>query len=100
MRWLMAILAVIFILLQYRLWVGEGSLAQKVELERKLEIQQKENDRLRERNQLLAEEVEDLKSGLDGVEERARDDLGMVKEGETFYMVIEKEKASAEESEP
>ncbi len=95
MRWLFIILAVILLLLQYRLWVGEGSLAQKVVLERKLETQQAENEQLRERNQVLANDVADLKDGLEGVEERARIDLGMVKEGETFYMVIEKEKPLA-----
>ena len=91
MRWLTIILAVFLLLLQVRLWVGEGSLAQKVALERELEKQQQENERLKERNQILANEVDDLKEGLEGVEERARTDLGMIKEGETFYMVVEEE---------
>jgi len=92
MRWLTLFLAAIFLLLQYRLWVGEGSLAHKLSLEREVDKQQQENEQLRERNQILANEVNDLKDGLEGVEERARIDLGMIKEGETFYMVVEKDK--------
>ena len=92
MRWLTLILVVLLLLLQYRLWVGEGSYAQKVALEKKVAEQQAENTRLAERNQVLAREVKDLKNGLEGVEERARKELGMVKKGETFFMVIEKEK--------
>ncbi len=89
MRWLLVILTVLLVIFQYRLWVGEGSLAQKVNLERKVAQQRLENERHRERNRVLAVEVEDLKDGLDSVEERARGDLGMIKQGETFYMVIE-----------
>ena len=91
MRWLLAVLFVFFLFLQYRLWVGEGSLAQKQVLQHKVETQQEENEVLRERNRVLANEVGNLKEGLDSVEERARTDLGMIKEGETFYMVVDKE---------
>lgn len=89
MRWLLVILAVLLVVFQYRLWIGEGSLAQKVSLERQVARQRLENERHRERNRVLAVEVGDLKDGLDSVEERARGDLGMIKQGETFYMVIE-----------
>lgn len=92
MRWLLVILAVLLVIFQYRLWIGEGSLAQKVNLERRVERQRLENERFRERNRVLAVEVEDLKDGLESVEERARGDLGMIKQGETFYMVIEPRK--------
>ncbi|MEH6468660.1 MAG: cell division protein FtsB [Porticoccus sp.] len=91
MRWLLVILTLLFLLLQYRLWVGEGSMAQRQVLQHKVDMQQQENDALRERNSILAGEVNDLKDGLESVEERARTDLGMVKEGETFYMVVDKE---------
>jgi len=91
MRWLLVILTLLFLLLQYRLWVGEGSMAQRQVLQHKVDTQQQENDVLRERNSILAGEVSDLKDGLESVEERARTDLGMVKEGETFYMVVDKE---------
>lgn len=66
-------------------------MAQRQVLQHKVDIQQQENDALRERNSILAGEVNDLKDGLESVEERARTDLGMVKEGETFYMVVDKE---------
>jgi cell division protein FtsB len=91
MRWLLVIFTLLFLLLQYRLWVGEGSMAQRQVLQHKVDIQKEENDDLRERNSILAGEVNDLKDGLESVEERARTDLGMVKEGETFYMVVDKE---------
>lgn len=90
MRWLLIVLSLILVFLQYRLWVGEGSLAQRQVLKHKVEIQQQKNEELRERNRVLANEVSNLKEGLESVEERARTDLGMIKEGETFYMVVDK----------
>ncbi len=94
MKITIAILIVLLLGLQYRLWVGEGSVAHRVELQKKIERQQAENDSLKERNRILALEVEALKNGLDAVEERAREQMGMVKEGETFFMIVEpKEKA-------
>ena len=92
MKILIAVLIILLIGLQYRLWIGEGSLAHRVELERKIEQQQAENDVLRERNRILSLEVEALKSGLDAVEERAREQMGMVKEGETFFMILDPDK--------
>jgi cell division protein FtsB len=89
MKWILVTLLIVFIALQYRLWVGEGSLADVARLEREIQRQQAENERLRERNRILAVEVEDLKTGLDGIEERARQDLGMVRKDETFFMIIE-----------
>lgn len=91
MKWIVAILVILLAGLQYRLWVGEGSLAELARLKRGIQKQQVENDRLRERNRVLAIEVNELKSGLDSVEERARTEMGMIKKGETFYMVVEKE---------
>ena len=91
MRWLLVIFTLLFLILQYRLWVGDGSMAQRQVLQHKVNMQQEENEALSERNNILASEVNDLKNGLESVEERARTDLGMVKEGETFYMVVDKE---------
>lgn len=87
---MLIILSVLFIGLQYRLWVGEASLADVTRLKREIAQQQAENSRLQERNRILATEVEDLKTGYDGVEERARADMGMIKRGETFFMVLNK----------
>jgi len=89
MRWLTWLLVVLFVLLQYKLWVGDGSLAEVWDLYRQTELQKQENQRLQERNQALEAEVEDLKQGLDSIEERAREELGMIKDDETFYQIIE-----------
>jgi cell division protein FtsB len=89
LRLLFAILIVLFLSLQYRLWVGEGSLAEVASLQREIKAQEQELERLRVRNRALHAEVEDLKTGLDAVEERARSELGMVKQGEVFYQVVE-----------
>ena len=92
MRWIIILLIVFFIGLQYRLWFGEGSWEQIVFLQRQMEDQSLVNQRLQDRNKVLENEVRDLKSGLDSVEERARSDLGLIKEGETFYLLIDEEK--------
>ncbi len=90
MRWLIIILFVLLAGLQWRLWVGEGSLAHRAELNRQLQQQEDDNQALRQRNQLIATDVESLKTNLDAIEEKARSDLGMIKQGETFYLVIDK----------
>jgi cell division protein FtsB len=95
MRWLLVILLVLLAGLQFRLWVGEGSLAHRAELNRQLEEQEKENRALRERNALIATDVESLKTNLSAIEEKARADLGMIKRGETFYLVIDKNQAGS-----
>ena len=88
MKVLIAILLLLFLSLQYQLWVGEGSLPEVWKLEDELAKQQQENLALQARNQRLAAEVEDLKKGLDAVEEYARDELGMIKDNEVFYQII------------
>ena len=89
MKWMLGILIILLAALQYRLWISEGSLADVNRLEREIKIQQADNSRLRERNRILAVEVEDLKTGLDSVEERARNDIGMIQKDETFFMILE-----------
>jgi cell division protein FtsB len=96
MRWLVWLLVVLFVLLQYKLWVGDGSLAEVWDLYQQGKLQKQENQRLNERNQALEAEVQDLKQGLDSIEERAREELGMIKDSETFYQIIE-DPASADE---
>ncbi|TNE76816.1 MAG: cell division protein FtsB [Gammaproteobacteria bacterium] len=91
MRWLLIALSLLLLFFQYQLWLGEGGLANKLTLEREVTEQQVENEALRQRNQILVSEVVDLKEGVESIEERARTDLGMIKEGETFYMVVEPE---------
>jgi len=89
-RYLAILLALLFILLQYDLWFGEGSITAAWLLDKSIETQQNQNMRLKERNQALDAEVKDLKSGMQAIEERARSELGMTKEDETFFQVIEK----------
>ena len=89
MRNLLLLLILLLVYLQYQLWFGEGSLQEVRELNREVEMQRQENLELRERNAALQAEVDDLQQGLDAIEEHAREDLGMVKEGETFYQVVE-----------
>lgn len=90
MKWLTAILVLLLIVLQYRLWVGDGSFADVRRLNRDVKEQRTNNVKLKERNQALEAEVKDLKQGLEAVEERARSELGMIKKkNETFYQVVE-----------
>jgi cell division protein FtsB len=88
MKILIAVLIALLLSVQYRLWIGEGSIAHRVELQRKIKHQQGENSALRQRNRILALEVDALKSGYDAIEERAREQMGMIKKGETFFMLI------------
>ena len=98
MRWLSLLLLALAGLLaffQYRLWVGEGGSRSVARLEQQVQQQTRENAGLQQRNDALAAEVEDLKSGEAAVEERARSELGMIKPGETSYRVVEPEGARA-----
>ncbi len=91
MKFLIAILLVLILILQYDLWFGESSLITLWKLEKTVEIQEQENQKLNERNSALAGEVLDLKKGKQAVEERARSELGMIKEGETFIQLVDPE---------
>ncbi len=82
------ILIVLLALLQYRLWFGEGSVRNIVKLKQQVAQQQTKNKKLAQRNKALIAEVHDLKSGHEAIEERARNELGMVKKGETFYQIV------------
>jgi cell division protein FtsB len=85
------VLTLLLLVLQYDLWIGDGSIANVMSLQRAIEAQKQENERLRERNLALDAEVKDLKTASDAIEERARLELGMIRDGETFYRVIEPE---------
>ncbi len=77
--------------LQYRLWFGNGGEREVESLQQQVQRQKRDNTGLQQRNDALAAEVEDLKSGEAAIEERARNELGMIKPGETFYRVVEPE---------
>lgn len=89
MKVLLGALVVVLVMLQFNLWVGEGSFSQLRSLESQVEVQKQENLVLADRNLELENEVLDLKTGLDAVEERARSEFGMVKDGETLFLIVE-----------
>jgi len=95
MRWLIPLLLIVLGLLQYRIWVGEGSLAEVHALREEIDQQQAELARMRERNAALRAEVESLRRGYDALEERARSELGMIKRGEVYLQLIEEPGAEA-----
>ena len=78
-------------LLQYPLWFGKGGWLRVWDMDRQLQAQREMNRKLEGRNAGLDAEVRDLKTGLEAVEERARYELGLVKEGEVFVQVPQKQ---------
>ena len=98
MRILIAILVLMLVTLQYRLWVGEGSMAEVHTLRQEIAIQKDKLKSLRLRNQALHAEVVDLKKGLEAIEERARSELGLTREGEEFYQVVPEGEAARQVS--
>ena len=88
MRTLAVALAAFVILLQYPLWLGKGGWFRVWSLERQVQEQKDANARLRQRNSALAAEVRDLKQGVEAIEERARYELGMIRQDEIFFQVV------------
>ena len=87
--WPFLLLGIFLLGLQTKLWLGDTGWRQATKLEEKVRSQVSNNANLQQRNDALAAEVEDLKSGEAAAEERARNELGMVKPGETFYRVVD-----------
>ncbi len=83
-----AVLLLVLLGLQYRLWVGEGSFAEVATLRKQLAVQRAELKDLQERNATLQAEVDDLKQGLAAIEARARSELGLVRKGETYFQLL------------
>ncbi len=86
------VLLILLIWLQYKIWLQDGGLPEVIQLQEEIEEVKTEVEKLQERNASLDAEVKDLKKGLDAIEERARSEMGMIKEGEVYYQVIEPEK--------
>jgi cell division protein FtsB len=97
MKILIGILIVLLIGLQYKLWLGDGSLSEVVQLSRELDLQKDKLRLLEERNRVLEAQVLDLQNGLDAFEEKARNDLGMIKKDETFIQLIPSAKSETDE---
>jgi len=94
MKLLIGILVLMLVLTQYRLWVGDGGLEEVKRLQNAVSQQKAANDTLQKRNKALEAEVVNLKQGFEAIEDRARSELGMIKEGETFIQVVEEPKAA------
>lgn len=92
MRWLTAALVILLVALQYPLWIGKGSWLRVSEINRQLDAQKLTNRGLKARNDALEAEVKDLKTGYEAIEERARNELGMVRPDEVFFQVLEEPK--------
>jgi cell division protein FtsB len=88
MRPVYIVLIIALVVLQHKLWLGDGNIIQWVSLQQKLEEHQEENERLAARNKALEADIQELKSGEQALEEQARYELGMVKENETYYQFV------------
>jgi cell division protein FtsB len=94
-RWLAVILLLLLIGLQWKLWVGDHGVQQMHTLEASVKAQKQQNEKLKQRNDALEADVQDLKKGGQAVESRARSELGLIKPGETFYQVVPASAASS-----
>ena len=88
-RFFIIILIVFFLMIQFDIWFKDDGFYRVKELEQMIGSQVEENERLKLRNEQLEREIDELKSGTESIEEKARTDLGMIKEGEEFYLIVE-----------
>jgi len=88
-------MSVLLLLMQYKLWFGDASVRDVINLKQTVKEQKAKNEQVKQRNAVLAAEVEDLKTGLEAIEERARSELGMIKKDETFIHIVEGESSKA-----
>ena len=95
MRWLTLLLVVVIVALQYPLWFGKGGWLRVWEVDRQIASQKESNKKLGARNASLDAEVRDLKQGYEAIEERARVELGMVRQDEVFFQVLDEKRAPA-----
>lgn len=89
MRLLTLALAILIALIQYPLWLGKGSWLRVWEVDQQIEAQREVNSKLQARNAALDAEVNDLKQGFEAIEERARSELGMIRQDEIFFQVLD-----------
>jgi len=94
MKLLTLVMVALIALLQYPMWVGKGGWLKVWETDQKLQSQQAVNQKLRVRNGALDAEVRDLKQGLDAVEERSRSELGMIRQDEIFFQILDERRGS------
>ena len=89
MKVFILILSLLLLVMQFKLWFGESSVRDVIELRETVEQQRSKNKEIQQRNLVLEAEVEDLKTGLDAIEARARNELGMIKKDETFIHIVD-----------
>ncbi len=94
------VLLTLLIWLQYKIWLQDGGVPEVLQLQQEVEQVKGEVQQLQERNASLDAEVKDLKKGLDAIEERARSEMGMIKEGEVYYQVIEPDRDESSTEQP
>ncbi|MGE5622150.1 MAG: cell division protein FtsB [Bacillota bacterium] len=94
MRLITLCLAALLLLIQFPLWLGKGGWLRVWDLEKQVALAQKKNEELKARNAKLNSEVRDLQEGTGAIEERARSELGMIKEGEIFVQILEPGKSA------
>ncbi|CAG0999186.1 Cell division protein FtsB [Burkholderiales bacterium] len=87
MRWLALIFVAAIVALQYPMWLGKGGWFAVRELDRQVSLQRDANEKLRMRNEALDADVRDLKTGSEAIEERARSELGMIRQDEVFFLL-------------
>jgi cell division protein FtsB len=95
MKLLTLLLVTLIALLQYPLWLGKGSWLRVWDVDQQLRAQRETNLKLQSRNAALDAEVRDLKQGFDAIEERARSELGMVKQDEIFFQLLDGQRNTA-----
>lgn len=91
-RWLTLVLLLLILFLQTQLWIGEGSIGQQRQLEQQIQAQKEHNQELEQRNKTIMLDIESLGDNVQddaGIEELARSELGMIKEDEVFFMMVE-----------
>ncbi len=98
MKYLTLLFVILIASLQYPLWLGKGSWLRAWDLSHQIEDQNVKNATLKARNDTLDAEVRDLKQGYAAIEERARSELGMIKQDEVFYQVLEPNSLSHQET--
>ncbi|SUZ86886.1 uncharacterized protein METZ01_LOCUS39740 [marine metagenome] len=87
MRLVTIILIILFLLLQVDIWIKKDGYKRKVELTEMIELQTDANKEMTIRNNQLQQETIDLRNGTEAIEEKARTEMGMIKEGEEFYLI-------------
>ena len=89
MKFITILLVLLLLIMQVNIWLTKDGYSRIVEIKGLIQDQQKENNEMASRNSQLKEEINDLKDGYAAIEEKAREDIGMIKEGEEFYLITE-----------